>query len=48
MALVGSISTMLLHEQLVASPTLARPATPSRVVVGDSVQPSPRVPEAVL
>jgi asparagine synthase (glutamine-hydrolysing) len=47
MALVGAISTMLLHEQLVARPALARPAEPTRVVVGATVQPSPRVPEPV-
>ena len=37
MALVGVLSTMLLHEQLVARPTLARPATPNRVVIGATV-----------
>jgi asparagine synthase (glutamine-hydrolysing) len=47
MALVGAVSTMLLHEQLVANPTLARPAVPTRVVVGATVEPSHRVPEAV-
>jgi asparagine synthase (glutamine-hydrolysing) len=37
MALVGSVSLMLLHDQLVARPTLAPLATPSRVVVGAHV-----------
>ena len=36
MALVGILSTMLLHEQLVARPRLAPPATPTRMVVGDT------------
>ena len=47
MALVGAISTMLLHEQLVANPTLAPAARPTRVVVGATVQSEPRLPEAV-
>ena len=47
MALVGAISTMLLHEQLVANPTLAPAALPTRVVVGATVQSEPRLPEAV-
>lgn len=47
MALVGAISTMLLHEQLVERPALARPARPTRVVVGAEVEPSARVPEPV-
>ena len=47
MALVGAISTMLLHEQLVASPRLAAPASPTRVVVGATVQSERRLPEAV-
>jgi asparagine synthase (glutamine-hydrolysing) len=47
MALVGAISTMLLHEQLVERPASARPAEPTRVVVGATVEPSPRVPEPV-
>ncbi len=38
MALVGSVSTMLLHEQLVARPSLAPEAVPTRVVVGDRVE----------
>jgi asparagine synthase (glutamine-hydrolysing) len=37
MALAGAVSLALLHERLVASPTLAAPAEPSRVVVGDRV-----------
>jgi asparagine synthase (glutamine-hydrolysing) len=47
MALVGAISTMLLHEQLVERPALAPAAEPARVVVGATVQRSPRVPEPV-
>jgi asparagine synthase (glutamine-hydrolysing) len=43
MALVGSVSLMLLHEQLVASPRLAPDAVPTREVVGDRVV---RVPTA--
>jgi asparagine synthase (glutamine-hydrolysing) len=38
MALVGAVSTMLLHEQLVARPSLAPEAVPTRVVVGDRVE----------
>ncbi|MDF2772941.1 MAG: asparagine synthase, partial [Geminicoccaceae bacterium] len=37
MALVGVLSTMLLHEHLVARPTLAPPATPNRVVIGAAI-----------
>jgi asparagine synthase (glutamine-hydrolysing) len=40
MGLVGALSTMLLHEQLVERPALAAPAVPTRVVVGDAVQPA--------
>ena len=40
MALVGVLSTMLLHEQLVARPTLARSATPNRVVIGATIMTS--------
>ncbi len=36
MALAGALSVMLLHEQLVAHPTLAEPAKPNRVVIGDA------------
>jgi hypothetical protein len=35
---VGAISTMLLHDRLVASPSLAAPAVPTRTVVGDRVE----------
>lgn len=35
MGLVGVLSTMLLHEQLVRNPTLAAPAVATRVVEGD-------------
>ena len=45
MALVGIISTMLLHERLVARPTLAAPLEPTRVVVGETVE--PRIPSTV-
>lgn len=38
MALVGIVSTMLLHDRLVARPRLAEPLVPTRVVVGDSVE----------
>ncbi len=38
MGLVGVMSTMLLHQQLVAEPTLAAAAVPTRVVVGRRVQ----------
>jgi asparagine synthase (glutamine-hydrolysing) len=38
MALVGTISTMLLHQRLVAEPALAPEAVPTRVVVGDRVE----------
>ena len=41
MALVGALSIMLLHEQLVARPVLAPPLKPERVVVGDAVQAEP-------
>jgi asparagine synthase (glutamine-hydrolysing) len=47
MALVGAISTMLLHEQFVARPALAAPARPTRVVVGATVEAPSRVPEPV-
>jgi asparagine synthase (glutamine-hydrolysing) len=47
MALVGAISTMLLHDQLVERPALASPARPTKVVVGATTEPSPRVPEPV-
>jgi hypothetical protein len=38
MALVGILSTMLLHETFVASPRLAEPLAPDRIVVGAEVQ----------
>jgi hypothetical protein len=42
MALVGVLSTMLLHESFVASPRLADPLVPDRVVVGAEVrEPAP-------
>ena len=37
MAIVGILSTMLLNEQFVERPRLARPAVPTRVVVGSQV-----------
>ncbi len=42
MALVGALSVMLLHDRFVASPRLAEPLVPDRVVVGDEV----RLPKA--
>ena len=38
MALVGALSVMLLHDSFVASPRLAEPLGPDRVVVGDEVR----------
>ena len=38
MGLVGAISVMLLHDRLVARPSLAEPAEPTRVVVGASIR----------
>ncbi len=38
MALVGVLSTMLLHDRFVASPQLADPLVPDRVVVGDELR----------
>jgi asparagine synthetase B (glutamine-hydrolysing) len=46
MALVGALSIMLLHEQLVANPVLAEPLKPGKTVIGDVVQAEP-VAEAV-
>ena len=46
MALVGSISLMLLHERFVKSPRLAPPAEPTRVVVGAGVTDEARLPRA--
>ena len=43
MALVGSVSLMMLHDRLVARPTLASPAVPTRSVVGDNLEPDARV-----
>lgn len=42
MALTGVVSTLLLHEQFVASPALAAQAPATRVVVGGEAQPSLR------
>ena len=39
MALVGSVSSMLLHDRLIARPTLAAPLTATRTVVGDVARP---------
>ena len=39
MALVGAVSVMLLHDRLVARPTLAPALEPTRAVVGDRVEP---------
>jgi asparagine synthase (glutamine-hydrolysing) len=38
MALVGVLSTMILHDRFVASPQLADPLVPDRVVVGDELR----------
>lgn len=38
MALVGTVSTMLLHDRLIERPSLAAPAVPTRVVVGAGVE----------
>jgi asparagine synthase (glutamine-hydrolysing) len=40
MALVGVLSTMLLHDQMIAQPALAEPAVPTRIVVGADVEPA--------
>jgi hypothetical protein len=40
MGLVGTISTMLLHDLFVVRPALALPAEPTRVVVGATLRPS--------
>jgi asparagine synthase (glutamine-hydrolysing) len=37
MAVVGCVSLMLLHEQLIGRPRLAAPVEPTRVVIGDEV-----------
>ena len=42
MALVGVLSTMLLHDRFVASPQLADPLVPDRVVVGDELRVVPQ------
>jgi asparagine synthase (glutamine-hydrolysing) len=42
MALVGVLSTMLLHDRFVANPQLAEPLVPDRVVVGDELRVSNR------
>jgi asparagine synthase (glutamine-hydrolysing) len=41
MALVGVLSTMLLHDRFVEHPRLAEPLVPDRVVVGDLVRSPP-------
>lgn len=43
MALVGVLSTLLLHHSLVASPRLAATAAPTRLVVGANIQPPSRL-----
>jgi hypothetical protein len=45
MALVGAVSTMLLHDLLVAEPRLAAPSEPTRIVVGDRVEAGVRAGE---
>jgi asparagine synthase (glutamine-hydrolysing) len=47
MALVGTISVMLLHEGLIARPELAPAGEPTRVVVGDVVRDFEDEPEAL-
>jgi asparagine synthase (glutamine-hydrolysing) len=37
MALVGCVSLMLMHDRLIARPSLATPIEPSRLVIGDQV-----------
>src|SRR5688500_16354789 len=37
MMLVGVLSTMLLHEQMIARPVLAAPRQPNRVVIGSTI-----------
>jgi hypothetical protein len=39
MALVGVVSTMLLHDRFVERPLLAPATAPTRLVVGDTVVP---------
>jgi asparagine synthase (glutamine-hydrolysing) len=41
MALVGVVSTMLLHRRFVAEPRLPSTTTPTRVVIGSDVAPPP-------
>ncbi|HXV57296.1 MAG TPA: asparagine synthase (glutamine-hydrolyzing) [Gaiellaceae bacterium] len=48
MALVGVLSTMLLHERFVESPALAEPLEPDRVVVGAEVRADRGAGEVVL
>jgi asparagine synthase (glutamine-hydrolysing) len=48
MALAGSMSLMILHERLVAKPTLAKPVEPTRVVIGDRVMFTPRAYRAAV
>ena len=43
MALVGSVSLMMLHDRFVSHPTLASPAEPTRSVVGDKLEPDARI-----
>ena len=42
MALVGSLSLMLVHDRFVENPRLALPLEPTRVVVGGRVETSGR------
>ena len=41
MALVGAVSTLLLHESLIAHPTSAAPAEPTKEVTGTTVRTAP-------
>ena len=38
MALCGVLSTMLLHQQFIEDPILAKPVRPTRIVVGDQLR----------
>lgn len=45
MGLVGVVSTMLLHERLIAAPLLAPPVEPTRLVIGAAVVPPGTLPQ---
>ncbi len=48
MALVGVLSTMLLHRRFVVDPPAPVAATPNRVVVGSDVDSSPASPVSLV